>query len=260
MDNTAKDFAHKIVSELKRISGFVELLITNAPREHDKEAVRYQYNTQQNDDSTGRERSTIAELGPAPQHPNNSQRKWYKSLPWKKWLKTVGVIAGIGYAIVTYCQWRDAGNNFRIDQRAWIGATSIGPIPAVGKPLTVTIMFRNTGKTPAIKVSPYYNYQFVKKGAKFRFDVKRTYGNELVAPNADAPGTISLADGRIAWSQTDDLRARAGDIGLYFFGQIWYADIFKREHWLRFCYLVEPIGNTYIYISCNEYNDTDDND
>src|SRR5437879_2023696 len=40
---------------------------------------------------------------------------------WKNWLEGFALFAGIGYAIVTFWMWRDAHDNFIVNQRAWVG-------------------------------------------------------------------------------------------------------------------------------------------
>jgi hypothetical protein len=46
--------------------------------------------------------------------------------------------------------------NMRLDQRAWLGIAAIKPVPTipeVGKPIQAIVEIRNSGKTPARKIS-----------------------------------------------------------------------------------------------------------
>jgi len=56
-----------------------------------------------------------------PKHGQETAAPWWRTwFVWKRIIQTGGILSGIAYALVTYLQWRDLGNNFRIDQRALI--------------------------------------------------------------------------------------------------------------------------------------------
>lgn len=210
-----------------------------------------------NDPACG-EPAPLTQIDPSPQSTNKTKAKWYQSFKrWKSIVEFVGILFAIGYAIVTGLQWYELHHNFRVDERAWIGATSISGFPQIGKQLLVTIMFKNTGKTPALKVFPFFNYQFVSKGDKFVFETHRKPGNQLIAPNVDIPGVIPVANAQTPFTQIDSLRLRSREKTLYVYGQIWYQDIFHHDHWLKFCYFLEPMAEGYAYTTCNENNEPD---
>jgi hypothetical protein len=55
-----------------------------------------------------------------------------RRLKWKSALEVIGIIAGIGYAIITFLQWRDLGRNFKDSQRAWVGPNFTVPVIDLG--------------------------------------------------------------------------------------------------------------------------------
>jgi hypothetical protein len=84
--------------------------------------------------------------------------RWKRNLELsKKVLEILAIPFAIGYAFLTYYQWRDLQHNFVIDKRKWTGVKSIGAdqfasdAQTVQFPLTIT----NTGKTPARHVEYY---------------------------------------------------------------------------------------------------------
>lgn len=199
MDNTAKGFAKELISELRRIKKALSFLSeVSEPGKDNKQSPNPKDCTDPEHVSAGWKPLAFTGVDPSPHSTSEAKHKRYRSLQWwKSRTEFVATFFVIGYAVVTFFQWRDAHADFRKDQRAWVGAIKIGPIPEIGKPLTVTITFKNSGKTPALMVSPYYSFQFVNKGDEFRFTVKRTYGHEIIAPNVEAPGVIPLADAKV---------------------------------------------------------------
>jgi hypothetical protein len=64
------------------------------------------------------------------------------------------VIAAFWSAFIFQDQLRETREDFRTDQRAWIGIMG-WEVPGkleIGKPLVLKIVFKNTGKTPASHV------------------------------------------------------------------------------------------------------------
>jgi hypothetical protein len=68
--------------------------------------------------------SRRAEIPPPPGNPQEPEHAWYQAIQrWKPLLEIVGVFFAIGYAIVTFFQWRDARRSLELDERAWIAPT-----------------------------------------------------------------------------------------------------------------------------------------
>jgi hypothetical protein len=57
---------------------------------------------------------------------------------WKSALEVIAIPFAIGYAIISYFQWRDAAHNFRGDERAWLGPETFDMVIVTGKPTTIT--------------------------------------------------------------------------------------------------------------------------
>jgi hypothetical protein len=64
----------------------------------------------------------VLKVGPSPEHSSEAKSGRYKTVEWwKDRLEVAAIVAGIFYAIVTFCMWRDAHDNFVVNQRAWVG-------------------------------------------------------------------------------------------------------------------------------------------
>lgn len=194
--------------------------------------------------------------------PHKPKGKWYKSFDWwKSRLEIVAVFAAIALAALTYCQWRDAHENFRIDERAWVSPFQ----PCIEKPHARAVLAdegcaEDPDKGPAIFKVLYKN-----NGKTYATNVSSWIGTtpilaELQTPEEGEGGPSALlAPGAVANTSTPPIQS----IGLtqlaahpiYVYGQIWYRDIFGGRHWTQFCFThfsdsgkafgVCPIHNTY---------------
>ena len=64
-------------------------------------------------------------------------------------LEGVGIAAGIGYAFVTYLQWKDLRHNFQVSERAWLKLEVIFPRSATTD-MQVNVIVANIGKSAAL--------------------------------------------------------------------------------------------------------------
>jgi hypothetical protein len=72
---------------------------------------------------------------------------------WKT-VERLALLSGIAYAVVTYVQWKDIGNNFKMDERAWIGPAKISLTHLQAPdPISTSVGLTNFGKTPALNVT-----------------------------------------------------------------------------------------------------------
>lgn len=159
-----------------------------------------------------------------------------------------------------------AVEQFRLDQRAWIGIgdiRSVPPLPTVGENLEAVVVFHNSGKTVAEKLGGCTISEPVKRGESPNF----SYANEphfsagLVAPGSDHHIrlilTRSISKGTPSPLTQPLLDAiNAEDLKIYIHGRISYDDIFGRHHWMTFCYFWHP--ETRGYAVCTEHNEMDD--
>src|ERR1035437_4673899 len=194
-------------------------------------------------------RPPSAIVPPAPRNTDNSQNPKAVTLPWwkrvglKGALEILGLFAGIGYAIVTYCQWQDLRNNFRADQRAWIKVDYPSfetPPPSV----PITVKFTNVGKSPALRIGANTVIEIVKSQNEPAFLAvpKRHSGmfTGLIFPTEHTEYPAELFNGNTEQSVPRSLNAteldslRAGESYIAVYGTVMYSDQFG-VHWTRFC-------------------------
>lgn len=98
-----------------------------------------------------------------PEHPNCTKKREEEAPIWK-WLKRVGILAGIFYAIVTFFMYRankkaaNAAESAAVTaketlikvQRPWMGVDGTPTVESDGRGFSATM--KNFGKTPALKV------------------------------------------------------------------------------------------------------------
>jgi hypothetical protein len=79
-------------------------------------------------------------------------------------LEIAGIAAVIVYTIFTYQLWQNTNETlkqtteqFRLDQRAWVGLDSIAPKKSIDRQgrqtFSLSLIFKNMGKTPALKTT-----------------------------------------------------------------------------------------------------------
>jgi hypothetical protein len=141
-------------------------LETDKPRDdNDPTQDREQNAGKQNDDTSGGRANPSLYEGPCPDTASYAQYKWYEPHYWRKrplgWWKDriefVAFVFAIGYAVVTYCQWKDAHETFNQVQRPWIGfldekqADLVNIDSSVPNELGVTVVYHlvNYGALPA---------------------------------------------------------------------------------------------------------------
>jgi hypothetical protein len=181
----------------------------------------------------------------------------------KKVLEVLAVVIALGYAVVTFCMWRDLKHNFTVDERAWVAAIAISDAPRIDKPFDVVVRIRNTGKTFAKETG------VVDAAEPLLQDQSPDFAGELsrkptsvtvLAPNGDFVSTIHvrLPDDKQTLSKPG-LDAMIGELKsermrLVIHGRITYKDIFDSPHWTTFCF---NLGPSLHYESCEMHNDAD---
>jgi hypothetical protein len=260
MDNTAKGFAQKIISQLEHILSALEI---DRPRKNNPPPVGDVGQPQQKNKTTDGIVTSLPKVDPAPPHSDAPDNKWNKTLKgWKPTLECFGIIFAIAYAFITYCQWRDANRNFRLDERAWVAPIHACFEPAITTSLNTDgcgkensedtrmqfkVIYKNSGKTFALNSDSSINIttdqnqiQMPSEGTKFR----GLFIQEAIG---------SVAYGPITVDEINNFGYRA----VYIYGKIWYDDIFKGRHWTEFCFIHRgPKGNTFV--TCPQNNTCDD--
>ncbi|MGD0021569.1 MAG: hypothetical protein ABSC54_04640 [Smithellaceae bacterium] len=145
----------------------------------------------------------------------------------------------------------------RLDQRAWLGVTSISGKPEGGKKFILQINFKNTGKTPATNMIVRSAVTFstpIWKGPDFNTikNIKKE-GRGLVFPQAEALSVVDVLPAAPVDPSTIEL-LNEHKIRIHVFGFAEYDDIFNRHHCTRFCNIYKPEDG--YYHACKDYNDT----
>jgi hypothetical protein len=190
-------------------------------------------------------------------------------------LEIVGLLAGIGYAIVTYCQWRDLRHNFELEQRAWIKVDypEFGHSPPS---VPVTVKFINVGKSPALRIGASTVVEIVdnRKEPSFLDFPKRNSGMfvSLIFPTENIEYAAELFNGNTAQAVPRELTASEvesllkGDSYMAVYGSVMYSDQFG-THWTRFCnwkvFATTQIEKPRVFgvvraAACTAFNETGD--
>jgi hypothetical protein len=228
-----------------------------APRKNNKQSTGPQDNAKDEGVEASRQTPVIP---PSPSDAANTQKREDAPLPrrksvrWKSVLETIGIVAGIGYAIVTYLQWRDIKNNFIIDQRAWLGVTEVKTDP-IGEGMKFAPILVNSGKTLASDV--------VQRGGWKVFPVSTIPDiNQQIGQQSEFFHGVIFPNGRRELSNKSSRSLTKGDADgllngssvLYVFAKVNYRDIFRKERVTRFCLMLDP--ETDKFVPCPFYKDS----
>ena len=157
LDNYTKDCFKRIVRDMGTIVSRIDRLISVAdrPREEDREAKHPQGAPTQEEYAAIGKILFSSHVNPSVETNNETKKHWYETFDgWKQKIEFVALFFAMGYAWITYCQWRDSAKNFRIDERALIkaGASTTPVHPDPNQYLTIEVAVINIGKNPARKV------------------------------------------------------------------------------------------------------------
>jgi hypothetical protein len=255
----------KRVAELEK---FFHLL-RNTPWQQDVESAGGNADSQQEQKEIGQNTAILLHGNPARIHGNNPEHKWYNSRQWWKsksfqWYKDrfeiIALIAGIGYAVVTYLQWRDLRHNFTLDERSWIEfklKDEKAPVSSFDSAYLPVDMI-NIGKTPARNVVIISNGEVLARDAAPSFNysngLQTTTVLGLLFPNM--PLDIH-AGNLIPLSEKQRLDLASGKAYIVGYAIVTWGDIFGTSHWMHFCARHTFAAGTTNAKTCSDYNDTD---
>ena len=186
-------------------------------------------------------------------------------------LEAIGLVAAIGYAFVTYLQWKDLRHNFIVDQRPWLAMQRINTTAEVkaGVRFWAFTDMKNFGKTPANHVhgervlriicggfpaDPYYPH--LAFPVPSRPDLNQRVYNMLMPGEAQSIEPTGMEH---ALTEDETKEPTSGRCQLYFYGKIEYCDIFGDFHYRHVCGQWLP-GTTNTFITCGTYADGDEDD
>jgi len=182
------------------------------------------------------------------------------------------LVIGAVYSFLAYQQWQAMNTAadlqskaLHVDQRAWVAESDITGKPAKGELYKVTVVFKNTGKTPAkqrpgVSASCFRMKEISDPDPDFEKEVvTEAAGNiftkALIPPNGAFQQELNPIRGQ---KLTDDDISRLSDptLVMLVFGKVVYSDIFGCEHWSTYCYRAYPDGT---FVAYGPYNDSDEN-
>jgi hypothetical protein len=175
MDNTARELGRKIISELEKISHS----LTRAPGKQNETSISPQQTPSQENNPRPREPRAITQVGPTQTNTEQAKYPWYTTLEgWKIIAELIAIPFAIGYAVVTYFQWKDLRHNFEVDQRALVKIgfdipNAIDPVATLGA-LQVTAL--NTGKSPALRARIDASVEIVEYSTPPTFSFSKSHG------------------------------------------------------------------------------------
>jgi hypothetical protein len=190
-------------------------------------------------------------------------------------LESAAFVFAIGYAIVTFLQWRDSSANFILGERAWLAPVGIKGLEQTeikeGSSIVARITFANTGKTPAKNVDCQCSLEIPQSPDAPKLEYPDPH-SEVVAgllnPGVplpldvleSAPGVALYKPRLLSAGEADDLLNGRRYSVLFCKGK--FTDIFQRRHWFKSC-AAQTYYNHYVsynYVSCVNYNDVGDGD
>jgi hypothetical protein len=258
MDSAAQNFAREILAELRHIKQALHELL-RAPGKQNEAGVTPENAADKKSNRTEGKLVAASEIPPSPSDPDKPKKPWYKSLKrWKTILEVVAIPFAIGYAFVTFFQWRDLRSNFTADQRAWVLATGfvLSAEPMVGQSFSVRTRIQNSGKTPAIDFAFQDAVTFGSQPPRcFEWIPNAPTNRGIVPANANDFFVQSGVPFTVTARQFPSYQAKT--TFLYFIGMIRYQDVFSKQHWSRFC-AFHPYGEPLTQFTfCGVCNDLD---
>jgi hypothetical protein len=212
------------------------------------------------------------------QHAADEKNYWERQLRIAKWLNGItffGTLVALGALVFLYGtfdaarkQWEEMHHSLLVDQRAWMGFDEIKEyIFKIDKPFSVLVPLKNIGKTPANNVSGAIAVRFAMPGERIDFDGILTPlmgpPNGFFLPSQSLEvlsGGKDKITGNIPKAWLDKVNSGQGII--YVFGKVTYTDIFKVDHWTRYCMGSEPnpIGGIRFRQCRENYHGIDSNE
>jgi hypothetical protein len=148
-----------------------------------------------------------------------------------------------------------AQDAMRLEQRAWVFVTEtrVSEMQA-GKPLSIIVGFKNTGRTPARNVQIATCIDALPKGQVPDPNLEKTQSRGIIPPNGTLFVTIGGGRKNAEGITEKGMQAiMAGDLVVWVYGTATYEDIFDNRQATMFCYMLQPDGKTFG--AADMYND-----
>jgi hypothetical protein len=145
-----------------------------------------------------------------------------------------------------------AKGNFRTENRPWVGVKQLVPLTlTANKDNSWQVVFQNYGKTPALKVIVFVNYEYHTIKTFDNFIYSKGPMSTAVVPPGENLTTAKIIIDSLELSQKYK-SIMDSTFYLYIFGKADYTDIFKGRNTTRFCYIYD-VGKSQFFIS-EKYN------
>jgi hypothetical protein len=143
----------------------------------------------------------------------------------------------------------------RLQQRAWVFVTEIRASELqAGRPLDITLGFKNTGRTPARNVQIATQVDSLPKGRELEPRLEKAYSRGIIPPEGTVFANIGNGNGHSQGLTQEDLQAiKSGDLVVWAYGTLTYDDVFEVRQATMFCYRLQPDGHTFAVAEV--YND-----
>lgn len=143
----------------------------------------------------------------------------------------------------------------RLQQRAWVFVTEIRASELqAGKPLDITLGFKNTGRTPARNVQIATQVDSLPKGRELEPRLEKAYSRGIIPPEGTVFANVGNGNGHSQGLTQEDLQAiKSGDLVVWAYGTLTYDDVFEVRQATMFCYRLQPDGHTFAVAEV--YND-----
>jgi hypothetical protein len=132
---------------------------------------------------------------------------------------------------------KTAQASMRLDQRAWIGIKGVRDLHLeIGHAPSLTVVFINTGKTPAIKATISSYIEYVPPHERAAENVPGSVdeaSNTTISPGEEQWSVLNKSQLVLTSAIADAIALRTGN--LYVRSVITYDDIFARHHSTHYC-------------------------
>lgn len=199
-----------------------------------------------------------------------SQNKRWKSI-WEKLKPVLEILTFTGAAVAAYytartfnqikrqtdianSQWQDLRHNFAVEQRAWVGVDRVDSSGSLSREQNLysyhlRITFRNTGKTPALRLG--IGIKLANQGDAALVD-ERVWNRAFPEFNipVESVGEVIAPEGTFEYD-IPGIRTRTKDehgnaIANFVLGRLSYDDIFRGgRHTTAFC-IVHIAGDRFV--------------
>jgi hypothetical protein len=237
--------------------------LRDTPREQNEKTITSKNNTRDEQDSVQPRSPSFPQGNPAAIKEQKAKSKWDKRIErWKPSLEIIGIFFAIGYAFVTYFQWRDLRDNFVTGQRAWVGVVRIVvDHPVSGASPRSIVTMHNFGLSPArqldtntvtVTIAADNRSKAIQEAIK---DIDRGPWENLAMVLPQSVGSDNVNTSRRQFTDTAIKAFAEERAWLIVVGRIKYADIFDKQRMTTFCGFYSPKKFGTVLESCGVFNE-----